>query len=42
MPCWDASRAFRLGCEAAGRKTADRGLGNAEGATFQTVAQGNF
>jgi hypothetical protein len=39
---WDVSRAFRLGCEVTWRKTAYRGAENAEGATFQTVAQWNF
>jgi hypothetical protein len=39
---WDVNRAFRLGLEATWRKTAYRGLENAEGATLQTVAQWNF
>jgi hypothetical protein len=39
---WDVSRAFRLGLEATWRKTAYKGLKNAEGATVQAVAQWNF
>jgi hypothetical protein len=39
---WDLSRAMRLGLEATWRKTAYLGLGDAEGATVQTVVQWNF